>query len=147
MANITVQRAMDYWQVACVQSIRIDVCVRELGIDPKVEFDSKDTSDTKYILAMDEKLPVAACRLTYLPEKSKAKIERVNVLKAYRGSGIGKQIIAAAEEWAKEDGYRKSVITSREQAIPFYEKCGYTPHYDERYQSSVFVLVPMTKDL
>lgn len=147
MAEIIVQRALEYWQRACVHSVRVDVCIKELGIDPKVEFDANDGPSTKYILAMDGIHPVATCRLTYLERDGKAKIERVNVQKAYRGMGIGRKLLAEAEAWAKEDGYCTVVITSREEAIPFYKKCGYVAHEDEKYQSAVYVVVPMTKDL
>ena len=147
MSDVKVYRALEYWQRACVNSIRIDVCIRELGIDPKVEFDANDREDTKYILAMDGRLPVATCRLTYLQDTGEAKIERVNVIKTCRGSGVGRQIISAAEEWAREDGYKKALITSREEAIAFYEKCGYEAHYDKKFQSTVYVVVPMTKDI
>ena len=44
-----------------------------------------------------------------------------------RGSGIGKQVIKQAEEFASEKGCGKALVeTTSWQARPFYEKNGYT---------------------
>jgi GNAT superfamily N-acetyltransferase len=46
----------------------------------------------------------------------------------HRSGGIGAQLLAAAEEWARESGAAKMVVRSRvtrEQAHRFYEREGY----------------------
>ena len=147
MSNVVTWRANEYWQMAFVNSIRVDICIRELGIDPEVEFDANDNNDTRYVLATKENLPAGTCRLRFIEEEHVAKIERVNVLKEYRGTGVGRALLETAEKWAVDEGYNDIVITSREEAISFYEKCGYTAHHDQKYQSSVFVCIPMTKTI
>ena len=39
-----------------------------------------------------------------------------------RGKGAGKLAITAAEDWIRERGYKKIIITSRVEAVGFYEK-------------------------
>lgn len=147
MNYVVTLRVTEYWQRAYVNSIRVDICIRELGIDPETEFDANDNNDTRYVLATKEKLPAGTCRLRFIEKEHVAKIERVNVLKEYRGTGVGHELLDAAENWAAEEGYYDIVITSREEAVSFYEKCGYTAHPEQKYQSDVFVCVPMTKNI
>ncbi len=40
--------------------------------------------------------------------------------------GIGKKLIAYAEEKAKKEGATKIILQAREIALDFYKKCGYT---------------------
>lgn len=147
MSEIKVQRARQYWQRALVNSIRVDVCVKELGIDAATDFDKYDNNETMYVLATDGQVPAGTCRLRFAEEEGVAKIERVNVIKEYRGSGVGGKLLAEAEKWAYENGFTQIVITSREEAVSFYEKNGYTAFPEEKYQSSVYVVIPMKKRL
>ncbi|MGN1121911.1 MAG: GNAT family N-acetyltransferase [Eubacteriales bacterium] len=43
-----------------------------------------------------------------------------------RGKKAGKPAITAAEDWIRERGYKKIIITGRVEAVGFYEKLGYT---------------------
>ena len=53
-------------------------------------------------------------------------IELLWLSDAVRGSGIGRKIIAAAEEFAREQGCELALVeTTSWQARPFYEKSGY----------------------
>ncbi len=119
-------RVTEYWQRACVYYIRLDEFVHEFPGGVAHELDSGDTPETPYILVMDERgKPVGTCRLHYLGNDV-AKIERVSVLKEFRRTGAGRVVIAAAEEWLRENGIRRIRINSRDTAIGFYERLGYT---------------------
>ncbi len=123
-------RVTEYWQRACVYYIRIDEWAREFQTDVSHELDSGDTEDTPYILVLDEKgIPASTCRLHYL-DGTTGKIERVCTLKEYRGTGAGSLAIRAAEDWLKENGVKQVMINSRDTAIGFYEKLGYTTDWD-----------------
>lgn len=53
-------------------------------------------------------------------------IELLWISEAARGSGVGREIIAAAEDFAREQDCQKSLVeTTSWQAKPFYEKNGY----------------------
>jgi predicted GNAT family N-acyltransferase len=118
-------RVTEYWQRACVYYIRLDEFVHEFDMGVAHELDDRDTPETPYILVMDDhSKPVGTCRLRYLDAET-GKIERVSVLKQYRGTGAGRVAIEAAEAWLKENGVKKIVINSRTTAVGFYEKLGY----------------------
>ena len=45
--------------------------------------------------------------------------------KSYRGRGIGSKLIRAAEEYARERGINRILVSSEERSIGFYRKMGY----------------------
>lgn len=54
-------------------------------------------------------------------------IELLWLDEAFRGAGLGRRLLAAAEAFAVARGYRLALVeTTSWQARPFYEKAGYT---------------------
>lgn len=130
-------RATKTWQRAGVYYVRTQAVVKESHIPLYEEFDESDKEDTPYVLVLDGIYPVAACRVHFVDDKL-AKIERVCVLKEYRKHGIGKMLIEGAEKWIKEEGIKKIVITSREEAVGFYQALGYRADFKKIYDGGVF---------
>lgn len=125
-----VVRVTKNWQLAGVYYVRIEAMVRGFGCKLDGEFGPEDKWDTPYILALDDGFPVGTCRIHYTDE-GYAKIERVSVLDTYRGKGVGRAVITAAEEWIREQGVTKVVITSRDEAVGFYEALGYQADWEK----------------
>ena len=123
-------RATTTWQHAGVHYVRTEAMVRGFNIPLEGEFDSLDTPDTKYMLILDDTLPIATSRL-HIIDNETAKIERVCVLDQYRGKGVGRKLIDDTEDWLKELGIKKVIITSRDAAVGFYESLGYTPDWNQ----------------
>jgi GNAT superfamily N-acetyltransferase len=77
-------------------------------------------------------------QLTYIPGISRmgterAQIEAVRVAAAYRGHGLGRQLIAWAVDQARERGCGLVQLTSdkrRTDAIRFYESLGFEPTHE-----------------
>lgn len=143
---INVIRAENLWQRAGVYYVRTQAMVKGFNIPLEKEFDKGDTTDTKYILVLDDNLPIGTCRLHVISD-SEAKIERVAVLEEYRGKGIGKKAIEAAEAWLKEHGIQKIIITSRDEVVGFYETLGYKADYSRTEDSGVFNIIYTEKQL
>lgn len=119
--NIAGQAAAFYVRIQAMN-------VEEFGIPVQFEIDEKEPIE--YIVAFDDVHPIATCRV-HVIEEGYAKIERVVTLKKYRGTGVGRAIITEAENWIKEKGISKIVITSRDEAVGFYERLEYTADYDK----------------
>lgn len=133
-------RALETWQRAAAYYVRIEGMVKEFNISVNGEIDEHDTPETKYVVAFDGNLPVGTCRL-YFEDDKIAKIERVCVLSSYRKQGIGRLVIEEAECWIAELGYDKIVITSRKEAVGFYEKLGYTVDWSHVIEGGIFTIV------
>ena len=63
-----------------------------------------------------------------IPLDRAAHIFEAAVLAAYQGRGIGKQLVAVAENYAREKGYAEMTLTTYRDVpwnTPFYERLGY----------------------
>lgn len=69
------------------------------------------------------------------------------VLPEYRKQGLGRRVITEAEIRAKEQGYQKAVLESRDVAVGFYEKLGYVADFDRIIHGETFTCVYMEKSI
>ena len=138
-ATTTAARAGAYY-------VRIQAMARKHQIPLDVEFDEHDTPDTKYIVAVDNYLPIATCRL-YPEDDDRMMLGRIVVLPEYRHQGIGTLVVREAEAWAKELGFTKAVVESRDNKIPFYESMGYVANLDRKIEGQTFICYRMEKNL
>lgn len=119
---------------------------RKHRIPLDVEFDEHDTPETKYIVVVDDFLPVATCRL-YALDRECVMLGRIVVLPDYRHRGLGTLVVKEAETWAKELGYRTAVLESRENKVPFYEQMGYSADFSKKIEGETFTCFRMEKTL
>ena len=138
-ATTTAGRAGAYY-------VRIQAMARKHQIPLDVEFDVHDTPDTKYIVAVDNYLPIATCRL-YAIDDAKVMLGRIVVLPEYRHQGIGTQVVIEAETWAKELGFTTAIVESRDNKIPFYESMGYVADMERMIEGETFTCFRMEKNL
>lgn len=126
--------------------VRIQAMARKHKIPLEVEFDEHDTPETKYIVIVDDYLPIATCRLYAIGERS-VMLGRIVVLPEYRGKGIGTLVVREAEKWAKELGYETAVVENRDNKIHFYETMGYVIDYSKKIVGDTFTCYRMEKSL
>ena len=138
-ATTTAGRAGAYY-------VRIQAMARKHQIPLDVEFDEHDTPETKYIVAVDNYLPVATCRL-YAIDDAKVMLGRIVVLPEYRHQGIGTLVVREAETWARELGFTTAVVESRDNKIPFYESMGYVADMERKIEGETFTCFRMEKNL
>ena len=124
--------------------VRIQAMARKHHIPLNVEFDEHDTPDTKYIVVVDDYLPVATCRL-YAIDNERVMLGRIVVLPEYRHQGLGTRVVKEAETWAKELGYRIAVVESRDNKTHFYETMGYVADYSQKIIGETFTCYRMEK--
>ncbi len=126
--------------------VRIQAMARKHQIPLDVEFDEHDTPETKYIVIVDDYLPIATCRL-YAIDDTKVMLGRVVVLPECRNKGTGTFVVKEAEKWAKELGFTTAVVESRDNKIQFYEKMGYVADYSKKIVGETFTCFRMEKKL
>jgi len=114
--------------------VRMKVFVEEQGIPQHLEIDEFDDTAAHFIV-QDGEQTIAAARLReILP--GVGKVERVCVLKEYRGQRLGVFIMKHIEQYAIDNGLKKLKLNAQSQATPFYEKLGYivtSPEFLDAY--------------
>ena len=138
-------RATEEWQKAGVYYVRTETMCKGFHIPLAFEF-SEDRPGDEYVLVMDEQEPVATCRLHCLDEQT-GQIERVATRPEYQGKNYGRAAIEEAERWLAEKGVREIRINSREAALGFYVKLGYTPDFSETSGTGEFRCVMTSKKI
>jgi predicted GNAT family N-acyltransferase len=120
--------------------IRFEVFVREQRVPPEIELDAQDAASLHAISFIENKA-VATGRL--LPD---GHIGRMAVLKAWRGRGIGAQMLARLIEAARQRGDRQVALSAQVHAIGFYRSHGFRP-LGEVYQEAGIDHQAMVRDL
>lgn len=113
--------------VSTCYALRHEVFVVEQGYTAEGEVDALDPL-SHHLLAQADGVPVATARLC--PDGDTAKIGRVCVLKARRGTGLGADLIRAAVALAADQNMRRAVLGAQAHAVGFYEKLGFVPYGD-----------------
>lgn len=114
--------------------IRVAVFVEEQQISKELEFDGLD-DECLHFVSYDEDLPIAAGRLRIID--TIGKVQRICVLKEYRGKQIGNEIMHIIHETAKQNDVKQLLLHAQESAIPFYEKLGYEITSEVFYEADI----------
>jgi predicted GNAT family N-acyltransferase len=112
-------------------AIRRTVFIEEQSIPEEEEWDDADATAIHF-LAEGADGPAATARL--IAAGRTAKIGRVAVLPAHRGTGLGARIVAHLMSHAREAGYETAALDAQVYAIPFYERLGFAaegPEFDD----------------
>ncbi len=103
--------------------LRMKILRTPLGLsftDEQLESEKKDI----LICAYDNEQLKGCCVLTKKDEKT-IQLRQMAVDTVLQSKGIGKAIMIFAEEVARTNGYNTLMMHAREEAVGFYEKCGY----------------------
>jgi YbgC/YbaW family acyl-CoA thioester hydrolase len=110
---------------AQAQPIRQAVFVREQGIPAELEWDAADVHCTHAVAFNRLGQALGTGRLLeHVP--GTAKIGRMAVLPAARGSGVGAQVLDALMHSARQQGYREVLLHAQASAVGFYRRAGFS---------------------
>lgn len=126
--------------------IRKEVFVKEQGVPLEDEFDTFDRigEECKHILVYYNELSVGTGRIRFVD--GIGKLERICILKDYRKYGLGKVIIQALEEIARNKEANKVKLHGQTHAEGFYKKLGYQTSSDVFMEDGIPHIL-MTKEL
>jgi predicted GNAT family N-acyltransferase len=117
------------------QAIRHQVFVEGQKVPPHEEVDGKDSSSDHYLLLHNQQ-PAGTARVRYLEDF--AKIERVAILNAYQGQGLGQILMNfIIDDIRQNHQVKKAKLGSQTQALPFYEKLGFVICSDEYLDAGI----------
>jgi predicted GNAT family N-acyltransferase len=109
--------------LAGAHEVRRRVFVAEQGVPEAVEMDDADAEAVHYVLS-DGDDPVATARLRTV-DADTGKAERVAVLPAYRGEGLGKRLMELLEAEARDCGLSEMRLHAQTTVEAFYATLGY----------------------
>jgi predicted GNAT family N-acyltransferase len=120
--------------VSCLD-IRRKVFIEDQNVPEADEIDGLDGESDHYLLTLDNS-PVGTTRVRYV--QGKAKIERVAILSAYQGKGLGKKLMQYILQEIKNNGKaKKAFLGAQTYAIPFYENLGFSVCSDEYMDAGI----------
>ena len=119
---IRVRRVSAQAELQKAFAIRRRVFVREQGVPEEIEMD-RDDKRAIHLIAVSGGNPVGTARVVI--RQGGAKIGRMAVLKSYRRTGIGTELLKRAIVMAKRRGARKIYLHAQVSAIGFYEAMGF----------------------
>ncbi len=125
------------------KKIREEVFVEEQGFQE--EFDGVD-GNARHLVLFDGERAVGTCRLFSQDSREDYHVGRVAVTAEYRGRGLGKMLMDAAEEQIRGLGGASITLSGQVRVADFYEKLGYC-RQGEEYLDEGCPHVRMTKRL
>jgi predicted GNAT family N-acyltransferase len=100
-----------------------------------------------HILVLDNDNNAIACGRLQLNSKEEGQIRSMAVKTELQGQGFGKKLIKYIEDKASEMKLKRLVLDARENAIRFYESCGYKVTGNSYLLFGVIPHYKMEKDL
>ncbi|API89125.1 GNAT family N-acetyltransferase [Marinilactibacillus sp. 15R] len=104
--------------------IRKEVFVKEQHIEPELEIDDLE-DQTFHLVGYINSVPSATARI-YEKAPHIFKIQRVAVIRDARKTGSGKKLMEELEQYIRSKDAEIMILDSQDQAIPFYEKSGFS---------------------
>ena len=124
--------------------LRRTIFIEEQGVDETLEMDGLDDSATLIVLYLNNQ-PIGCARYRVLD--TAVKVERVGVLKDYRGQGLGQEIMAFVEAQILEYTDKPWItLNAQLTAKQFYLRLGYVP-IGEQFSEANILHQKMMKEL
>ena len=109
------------------QPIRAAVFVKEQGIAADLEWDGADpAADCVHAVAFNRLGQALGTGRLLEHVPGVAKIGRMAVLPAARGTGVGARVLEALMKAARERGFRQVLLHAQASAVGFYRRAGFT---------------------
>jgi YbgC/YbaW family acyl-CoA thioester hydrolase len=117
-------------------AIRKQVFVDEQGIPAELEWDAADAVCLHAVAYNRFGLPLATGRLLE-HEPGVSKIGRMAVVATLRGSRVGRAVLDALMQAARERGDRQVLLHAQTSAAPFYRRAGFEPQGAEFEEAGI----------
>jgi predicted GNAT family N-acyltransferase len=123
MPDVDIRRIPGGASLADAHAVRREVFIEGQDVAEAEEMDGLD-SEALHLVAYDGEEPVGTARLRE-PDSGVAKVERVAVRDAYRGQGIGRELMYELEDLARAEGMDEAHLHAQTRVEEFYRDLGY----------------------
>jgi predicted GNAT family N-acyltransferase len=104
---------------------RYEVLRKPWGQPKGSERDGQEDTSMHFMAINEHEEVLGVCRLQF-NSPDEAQLRYMGVTGKSQGSGVGRMLLNAAETAAKAKTAAKMILQSRETAVGFYERSGYT---------------------
>ena len=133
--NFLVKKISEATELQTCLEIRYQVFVEGQNVPAHEEVDGLDPQSEHFLLFLDQQ-PAGTARVRYIDDF--AKIERVAILDAHQGKGLGHVLMNfIIEAIHKDPRVKKAKLGAQSYAIPFYEKLGFVVCSDEYLDANI----------
>lgn len=134
----------------CIEIRRI-VFVEEQKVAENIVFDDYDNIDNKETLSVwvyeqNSFKSVGSARIVWKKEPKKWYIQRVSVLKEFRGKGLGHYLLDIVHSKCKEMDIKEIYVSSQNYIKELYEKNGYE-QFGDSYLEADILHVSLRKEI
>lgn len=105
-----------------VFKIREIVFIKGQNVPRVLEMDSFDRS-ASHVIVFKNNRTIGCARIRFTGNK--AKLERIAILKRYRGKGLGKKLVDYLIKYCKKRGVGTIILHSQYYLKDFYKSCGF----------------------
>ncbi|PEN05984.1 GNAT family N-acetyltransferase [Longimonas halophila] len=125
--SVTIRPIADSDAMAAARAIRKAVFIEEQDCPPEEEWDGHDATARHLLARIGDGTAVgtARWRATLHNEMPVAKLERFAVRKAYRGDGIGTELVHAAIADAEQAGFSTQKLHAQAHLETYYARFGF----------------------
>ena len=140
---VEVRQPRDEQELAAALALREEVFVGEQGVTVAADRDGRDP-EAVHLVAVEDGV-LGTCRMLVEPGGT-ARFGRLCVRESARGRGIAAALLAAAEAEARAAGAIRIGMHAQTDALPLYERAGFTP-YGDRFDEEGIDHLGMEKHL
>ena len=119
--------------------VRTVVFIEEQHVPTDIEWDALDAGAI-HLLALNEDEKAIGCAriLNVNSPDGIARIGRMAVLKAWRGCGLGRQLLDKGIELCRQQNVKTIAISSQTHAIKFYQQAGFVVTSDAYIDANIW---------
>lgn len=115
--------------------LRRTVLRKPFGLDFDQAYLDMD-KDNILLGCYDDDILEGCCQLKKIDKKT-MQLRQLAVANGLQGKGIGKALLRFAETVAKDLGYKRMYMHARQDAKPFFERCGYVVYGEPFEQQGI----------
>jgi predicted GNAT family N-acyltransferase len=110
--------------------LRWEILRKPWGLLPGTEQDNDETTAIHRAVFDFETSKILACGRIQSSGEKVAQIRYMAVGSEFQGAGFGLEILRSLEQFALQENWKYIFLNARENALGFYEKCGYQVEAD-----------------
>lgn len=134
MNNLEIKKVNNKDDLEKVIEIRKNVFIKEQNVPLDIEIDGLDSEAEHFIVYLDDE-PIGCARVRV--DNRIAKLERIAIIKRYRGKGFGKKLTKFLINYCREKNFNEIFLHSQTNVTEFYEKIGFKVRGEPFFEADI----------